>query len=77
MQFFRPRLFTLSILILGAPFGVPFRSAAQAPVTGLNPTIKQIVDQIAQVLSVPRGTVESRLFRAREQMRQKLKGYGS
>ncbi len=34
-------------------------------------------DQIAQVLQVPRGTVESRLFRARQRMQELLKDYFS
>jgi RNA polymerase sigma-70 factor (ECF subfamily) len=34
-------------------------------------------DQIAEALDVPRGTVESRLFRAREELRKRFKGYGS
>jgi RNA polymerase sigma-70 factor, ECF subfamily len=32
-------------------------------------------EEIAQVLGVPRGTVESRLHRARSEMREKLKDY--
>jgi len=32
-------------------------------------------EEIAQVLGVPRGTVESRLHRARNELREKLKGY--
>jgi RNA polymerase sigma-70 factor (ECF subfamily) len=32
-------------------------------------------EEIAQVLSVPRGTVESRLFRARAELKKKLKDY--
>jgi RNA polymerase sigma-70 factor (ECF subfamily) len=34
-------------------------------------------EEAAEVLGVPRGTVESRLFRARAELRKKLKGYGS
>ncbi len=34
-------------------------------------------DEIAQVLSVPRGTVESRLHRARAELKQKLAAYRS
>jgi RNA polymerase sigma-70 factor (ECF subfamily) len=33
-------------------------------------------EQIATTLGVPRGTVESRLFRAREELRKRFKGYG-
>jgi RNA polymerase sigma-70 factor (ECF subfamily) len=32
-------------------------------------------DEIAQALGVPRGTVESRLHRARAELRKKLEGY--
>jgi RNA polymerase sigma-70 factor (ECF subfamily) len=32
-------------------------------------------DEIAQVLGVPRGTVESRLFRARAEFRQRFGQY--
>ena len=32
-------------------------------------------DQIAQLLGLPRGTVESRLFRARRRLRELLRGY--
>jgi RNA polymerase sigma-70 factor (ECF subfamily) len=32
-------------------------------------------DEIAEVLGVPRGTIESRLHRARSEMREKLKAY--
>jgi RNA polymerase sigma-70 factor (ECF subfamily) len=32
-------------------------------------------EEIAQVLSVPRGTIESRLFRARAELKKRLKGY--
>lgn len=32
-------------------------------------------DEMAEVLGVPRGTVESRLHRAREEMRRRYKGY--
>ena len=31
--------------------------------------------EIADTLGIPRGTVESRLFRARAEMRKKLTGY--
>ena len=32
-------------------------------------------DEIAAVLNVPRGTVESRIFRARQQIKEKFAGY--
>jgi RNA polymerase sigma-70 factor (ECF subfamily) len=32
-------------------------------------------EQMAEVLGVPRGTIESRLFRARAELKKKLKGY--
>jgi RNA polymerase sigma-70 factor (ECF subfamily) len=34
-------------------------------------------EEIADVLGVPRGTVESRLHRARNELREKLKSYGA
>jgi RNA polymerase sigma-70 factor (ECF subfamily) len=34
-------------------------------------------EQMAETLHVPRGTVESRLHRAREELRKRFKGYGS
>jgi len=32
-------------------------------------------DEMAEVLAVPRGTVESRLFRARQELKDRLKAY--
>ena len=32
-------------------------------------------DEIAQIFDVPRGTVESRLFRARQVLQQRLRDY--
>jgi DNA-directed RNA polymerase specialized sigma24 family protein len=35
------------------------------------------IEQIAQLLAVPAGTVKSRLFRARQLLRNELKGANS
>jgi len=53
--------------------------------SGLSPEHREVVvlrelegmsyDEIAGVLGVPRGTVESRLFRAREKLRERLRDY--
>ena len=32
-------------------------------------------DEMAEVIGVPRGTVESRLHRAREELRRRYQGY--
>jgi RNA polymerase sigma-70 factor (ECF subfamily) len=34
-----------------------------------------VYEEMAEVLGVPRGTIESRLFRARAELKKKLKGY--
>ena len=34
-------------------------------------------EEIADILAVPRGTVDSRLFRARQILRERLKDYGA
>jgi len=56
-----------------------------AALRGLEETYRQVIvlreieglsyDEIARVLGVPRGTVESRLYRAREALRERLGGY--
>jgi len=56
-----------------------------AVLEALSPEHRQVVvlrelqgmsyEEMAQVLGVPRGTVESRLFRAREKLRERLKEY--
>jgi RNA polymerase sigma factor (sigma-70 family) len=57
----------------------------QAAIGQLSPEHREILvlrefeqmsyEEIAQVLGVPRGTVESRLHRARGEMRERLKSY--
>jgi RNA polymerase sigma-70 factor, ECF subfamily len=56
-----------------------------AAIRALRPDSREIIvlreveglsyDEIAEVLDVPRGTVESRLFRARRQLQERLKDY--
>lgn len=58
-----------------------------AAVDKLSPEFRQVIvlrefeqmsyAQMAEVLGVPQGTVESRLHRARAELRQKLVGYGT
>jgi RNA polymerase sigma-70 factor (ECF subfamily) len=43
----------------------------------LRETQQMSYDEIAETLGVPRGTVESRLFRARQELRRKFQGYFS
>ncbi len=62
-----------------------FRMDLSKAILGLAPEYRQVIvlrelqgmtyDQIAAVLGVPRGTVESRLFRARRRLQELLKGY--
>jgi RNA polymerase sigma-70 factor (ECF subfamily) len=62
------------------------RLDVQAVLSALSPEHRQVIvlreyegmsyQEIAEVLGVPHGTVESRLFRAREHLKQLLKGYG-
>ena len=57
----------------------------EAAIAQLSPEHQQVLllreyermsyDEIAEVLEVPRGTVESRLFRARSELRDRLKAY--
>jgi RNA polymerase sigma-70 factor (ECF subfamily) len=62
-------------------YGIDLRAALQA----LSPDHREVVtlreidglsyEEIARVLGVPRGTVESRLHRARAELRERLKAY--
>jgi len=64
---------------------IDLRLDIMAAIRALRPDSREVVvlreieglsyDEIAEVLDVPRGTVESRLFRARRQMQQRLKEY--
>jgi RNA polymerase sigma-70 factor, ECF subfamily len=69
-----------------APFGsTEARIDVMAAIRTLNPEHRDVVllreiqglsyDEIAGVLDVPLGTVESRLFRARQALRERLKEY--
>jgi len=65
--------------------GVDSRLDLKAALEKLSPEHKQVLvlreyeqmsyEEIAEVLGVPRGTVESRLHRARAELREKLKAY--
>jgi RNA polymerase sigma-70 factor, ECF subfamily len=69
----------------GGSDGGDLRMDVMATLETLSPEHKEIVvlrelrghsyDEIAQILGVPRGTVESRLFRARQQLKAKLIEY--
>jgi RNA polymerase sigma-70 factor (ECF subfamily) len=71
--------------IAGGEAGVEQRIDLAAALKQLSPEHREVVvlreyeqlayDEIAQVLGVPRGTVESRLHRARLELREKLKAY--
>jgi RNA polymerase sigma-70 factor, ECF subfamily len=65
--------------------GVAAKMDVNAAISELSPEHRQVIvlrelenmsyDEIAEVLQVPQGTVESRLHRAREALREKLKAY--
>lgn len=65
--------------------GVDAKMDLAAMLQTLSPDHRQVIvlremeqlsyDEIAEVLNVPIGTVESRLFRARAELRQRLKAY--
>ncbi len=61
------------------------RMDVQSAVLALRPEFREVIvlremhglsyDEISQALGIPRGTVESRLFRARRELQESLKGY--
>jgi RNA polymerase sigma-70 factor, ECF subfamily len=65
--------------------GVDARLDLQAALREMSPEFREVIvlreleqmsyEEIAGVLDVPRGTVESRLYRARAELREKLKSY--
>jgi RNA polymerase sigma-70 factor (ECF subfamily) len=69
----------------GVAEDVERRADVQAMLDSLSPDHRQVLvlreldglsyDEIADVLKVPRGTVESRIFRARQQIKEKFAGY--
>jgi RNA polymerase sigma-70 factor (ECF subfamily) len=69
----------------GPTAGVDASIDVDAAMQRLSPEHRQVLvlrefeqmsyDEIAEVLGVPRGTVESRLHRARSEMKEKLKAY--
>jgi RNA polymerase sigma-70 factor (ECF subfamily) len=66
-------------------FGVEVRIDLHAALKRLSPEHREVLvlrefdgmayEEIADVLGVPRGTIESRLHRARNELREKLKSY--
>lgn len=68
-----------------APPRVDVQMDVRAALDALSPEHREIVvlreyqgmsyDEIAEVLDVPRGTVESRLFRARQELKARLSAY--
>ncbi len=73
--------------VAGGESAVDQRIDLQAALKTLSPEHQEVLalrefdqlsyEEIAAVLDVPRGTVESRLHRARAELRLKLKAYGS
>jgi RNA polymerase sigma-70 factor (ECF subfamily) len=71
----------------GGISGVDAKIDLQASLQKLSPEHREVLvlreidgmtyEEAAEVLGVPRGTVESRLFRARAELRKRLKGYGA
>jgi RNA polymerase sigma-70 factor (ECF subfamily) len=67
------------------PAGSEAKLDVQAALLNLPPEHRQVIvlreleqmtyEEIAQVLDIPQGTVESRLHRARTALREKLKAY--
>ncbi len=74
-----------SALPAGATAGADLRLDVQGVLGALSAEHREVIvlrefqgysyDEIADILSVPRGTVESRLYRARQDLRNRLKGY--
>ena len=72
--------------IEGTAAGVDARIDLHAALWRLSPEHREILalrefegmayEEMAEVLGVPRGTVESRLHRARGELRERLKEYG-
>ena len=76
---------TVEPSIAGSSDGVEIRIDLQAALLRLSPEHREVLmlrefegmayEEMAEVLDLPRGTVESRLHRARNELREKLKSY--
>ena len=76
---------TVEPSVAGSSDGVEIRIDLQAALLLLSPEHREVLmlrefegmayEEMAEVLDLPRGTIESRLHRARNELREKLKSY--
>jgi RNA polymerase sigma-70 factor, ECF subfamily len=81
----QPARTDMSLSVGSASSAIDSRVDVRAMLTALTPEHREVLvlreleglsyEEIAQVLKVPRGTVESRLHRARRQFKAKFEGY--
>ena len=80
-KFHRPKNLSMSLAIEAAELMEHFQWLTHAQADRLlknSAARKEIADEMADVLSLPEGTVKSRLYHARQQLRQLMeKDYGT